>query len=131
MSYDHALADRIREAVGVRDGIAEKEMFGGVAWMLNGNMLIGIVKNDLMVRVGAEAHEEALALPHARPMDFSGRPMNGYVYVAPAGVKTEVQLREWMQRAAVFVATLPPKELKGPATPKKSGPPKKAGSRHH
>lgn len=109
MAYDEALAERVREAIAVREGLSERKMFGGVAWMLHGNMAVGIVGDDLMVRVGPEAHEAALNEPHARPMDFSGRPMKGYVYVAPQGVAADQELAAWVARGADFAETLPPK----------------------
>ena len=127
MTYDQKLAERIRRStVGTR-GVIEKEMFGGVAWMLHGNMFVGIVKEDLMVRVGPEAHDDALSQPHARPMDFAGRPMKGYVYVAPPGVKTETALRDWLYRATMFAGTLPAKPTKGPAAPAKARAHKRRG----
>src|SRR5262245_20481363 len=100
MAYDAALAERIRGAIRGRKGVTEREMFGGVAFMLGGNMFIGVVKDDLMVRVGPEAHEAARALPHSRPMDFAGRPMKGYVYVAAAGCSTEREVATWVERGA-------------------------------
>jgi hypothetical protein len=84
-------------------------MFGGIAFMLHGNMCCGVVKDTLMVRVGPEQYAKALAEPHARPMDFTGRPLNGFVYVGPAGYKTEAALRQWLKRATNFVASLPAK----------------------
>ena len=85
MAYDEKLADRIRQAVGPRGDVTEKKMFGGLAFLLDGKMFCGIVKDDLMVRVGPERYEAALAEAHVRPMDFTGRPMNGYVYVGRGG----------------------------------------------
>ena len=106
MSYDENLAGRMRRVlVGIR-GMDEKKMFGGVAFLLHGKMCCGIVKTDLMVRVGPEDHEKALKEPHARPMDFAGRPMKGYVYVAPAGCRDARSLKRWLDRGVRFVATL-------------------------
>jgi TfoX/Sxy family transcriptional regulator of competence genes len=107
MAYDEKLAERIREALGPREDIEERKMFGGVAFLCAGRMFVGITGDDLMVRVGPERYEEALAKPHARPMDFTGRPMKGYVYVAPAGRRTVASLRTWVELGARFVATLP------------------------
>lgn len=84
-------------------------MFGGIAFMLNGNMCCGVVKDELMVRVGAEQHAAALALPGARPMDFTGRPMNGMVFVRPAGYRDGRALAAWVKRGADYAASLPPK----------------------
>lgn len=108
MAYDEKLADRIRRAVGPRADVTEKKMFGGIAFMLKGKMFAGIVKNDLMVRVGPDHYEAALAKSHVRPMDFTGTPMNGYVYVAPDGCRTARAVRHWVERGTEFVATLKP-----------------------
>lgn len=122
MAYDEGLAERIRSLLEDHPRVTEKKMFGGVAFLLDGLMFVGIVKNDLMVRVGPDQHEAALKQPHVRPMDFSGRPMAGYVYVAPAGITEEDELDRWVRLAAKHVATLPKK--KASATKKK--PTKKA-----
>lgn len=106
MAYDEALADRIRRTVGPRPGVTERRMFGGLAFLLNGKMFCGIVRDELMVRVGPGRYPAALAKSHVRPMDFTGRPMAGYVYVAPAGARTERAVRTWVEQAAAFVATL-------------------------
>jgi len=106
MPYDEQLAERIRRAVDQRAGITEKKMFGGLTFLLGGKMFCGIVKDDLMVRVGQEAYEESLGRPHVRPMDFSGRPMKGYVFVGPAGCRTQRQVVTWVERGARFVASL-------------------------
>ena len=81
-------------------------MFGGLAFLRDGRMFCGILKDDLMVRVGPECHEAALAEAHARPMDFTGRPMNGYIFVSPGGSRTEKAIKKWVDQAAAFVATL-------------------------
>ena len=109
MAYDEELAERIRRALAGRQGVSEKKMFGGIAFMLRGNMFCGIVRDDLMVRVGLERHEEALAQPHARPMDFTGRPMRGMVYVGPEGCRTDEALKRWVEQGLNFAATLPAK----------------------
>lgn len=106
MAYDEALAARIRQALDEWSGVAEKKMFGGVAFMLHGKMFCGVVKDDLMVRVGPEQHESSLAQPHVRPMDFTGRPMKGFLYVAPAGTRTVKEVAKWIQRGADFAASL-------------------------
>lgn len=109
MAYDETLAQRIRELLADKHSVVEKKMFGGIAFMLRGNMCCGIVRDDLMVRVGPERHEEALAQPHARPMDFTGRPMRGMVYVTPEGCRTDEALKRWVELGVKFAATLPPK----------------------
>ena len=106
MAYDEKLADRIRRAIGPRDDVTEKKMFGGVAFLLDGKMFCGIVKDDLMVRVGPLRYEAALAEPNVRPMDFTGRPMNGYVYVGPGGSRTVRAIAKWVEQGAAFVAAL-------------------------
>jgi hypothetical protein len=85
MAYDEKLAQRVRQALSGQDGIVEKKMFGGLAFMLHGNMSVGVEKDRLMVRVGPDRYDEALARPHARPMDFTGRPMKGFCVRAPGG----------------------------------------------
>lgn len=108
MPYDIALADAMREALQRHTGIAEKKMFGGVCWMLNGNMLCGVAVGRFMFRVGAAAENEALAQEGARPMDITGRPMRGFVWVDASLVDSR-QVAQWIARAENFVATLPPK----------------------
>jgi hypothetical protein len=110
MAFDQALAERIRTTLASQSGIVEKKMFGGLAFLLHGHMACGIVGNDLMVRVGPEGHESALAEPNTRPMDFTGKPLKGMVYVSPTGVSTAKALRAWVDRGVEHVRTLPPKE---------------------
>ena len=107
MAYDEALADRIRDAVEHR-GVSERKMFGGLAFMLEGHMFCGIVGDELMLRLGHEQAEAALSRPHVRPMDFTGRPMAGLVFVAREGLRGPA-LSRWLDTAAGFVGTLPPK----------------------
>src|ERR1041385_7632826 len=114
MAYDEKLADRIRQALGPDDGIEERKMFGGLAFLRGGRMFVGIAGDELMVRVGPERYEESLGKPHVRPMDFTGRPMKGYVYVAPAGRQTEPSLRAWVRLASRFVTTLPTSKPRPP-----------------
>ena len=85
MAYDETLADRIRTALHGRDDVEERKMFGGITFMVAGRMACGVIHDDLMVKVGTEGHADALAEPHTRPMDFTGRPMRGMVYVDPVG----------------------------------------------
>jgi len=107
--YDAALAERIRAMLASRADVEEVRMFGGLTFMVGGQMCCGVLKDDLVVRVGAEAFDAALAQPHARPMDFTRRPMPGMVYVAPPGVASEADLRGWIQRATDYVAAHPAK----------------------
>lgn len=107
MSYDEKLAMRVRQALGPRADVVEKKMFGGLCFMVNGSMCCGLTQTDMMVRVGPEQYEDALAEPHARPMDFTGRPLKGMVYVAPSGLRTQSALAKWVGRGVAFVSTLP------------------------
>ena len=122
MAYDEKLADRIRQAVGRRAGVTEKQMFGGIAFMIDGKMFCGIQESNLMARVGPELHESSLAEPHVRPMDFTGRPMVGYVYVAPAGLKTDAVLAKWVERCLTVVSSLPAKKPRKAAPRQKKAP---------
>lgn len=106
MAADARLTQRVRTALARRRGVSEKRMFGGVAFMLNGNMCVGILEDRLMVRVGADAYATALRRPHARPMDFTGRPLTGFVYVLPPGIKTAAQLKRWVDAGVDFAKTL-------------------------
>ena len=108
MAYDESLADRVRDVMQGEPGSSERKMFGGLAFMLDGHMCCGIVGNELMLRLGADGAENALEHPHVRPMDFTGRPMTGMVYVAPEGLDGGA-LDHWLDQAAAFVRTLPPK----------------------
>ena len=109
MAYDEALAARIRNLLDGTDGLVEKKMFGGLAFLVNGHMACGIVGDDLMVRVGAEAHEAALKKRGARPMDFTGRPMKGMVYVDSNALRRSTSLEAWVKEGLTFARSLPPK----------------------
>jgi TfoX/Sxy family transcriptional regulator of competence genes len=109
MAYDEGLAQRIREILDERADVAEKKMFGGLAFLLGGNMCVGVVGDDLMVRVGPRAYEDALRQPHARKMDFTGRPMKGLLFVAAAGLEEDADLRRWVERGVRFAGSLPAK----------------------
>ena len=109
MAYDQHLADRVRATLGEREGLIAKEMFGGVGYMLNGNMSCGVNGSDLIVRVGPDQYEQALSQTHVREFDMTGRPMRGWVVVEPAGIQTEDDLRSWIERGVEFASTLPPK----------------------
>src|SRR5262245_6855054 len=109
MAFDEHLAARIRKAVGRKKGVEEKKMFGGLGFLLNGNMLVGVWKNSMIVRLGPEDGESALLEPHVREFDITGKPMKGWVIVAAEGVEDEEAVRAWAQRATKFVAKLPAK----------------------
>ncbi|MDX3757984.1 TfoX/Sxy family protein [Streptomyces sp. AK02-04a] len=108
MAYDEGLAERIRERLGADPDIAEKRMFGGIAFLHCGNMAVGVSGDDLMVRVGPDAADEALARPGARVFDMTGRPMRGWV-VAGSAVAEDEALGEWIDEGHAFAASLPPK----------------------
>jgi TfoX/Sxy family transcriptional regulator of competence genes len=109
MAYDEDLAGRVRELLADEDGVTEKAMFGGLAFLLAGNMSVGLSGDDLMVRVGPDASDDALAQQHARPFAMTSRPMKGWILVAPAGVESEHDLAAWVSRGVEFARSLPPK----------------------
>jgi TfoX/Sxy family transcriptional regulator of competence genes len=105
-SYDRDLAERIRKALAGQRGVTEKEMFGGIAFLLRGRMFCGITNNTLMARIGPDRYEKALAKAHVRPMDFTGRPMKGYVFIDAQGLRTRRSLASWVGQCIDFVSTL-------------------------
>ena len=109
MAYDEGLAERIRGVFGERPGVSERRMFGGIAFMVKDRMSVGIAKDKLMVRVGPEAYEAALRERHVRKMDFTGRPLSGFVYVLPAGYESDADLQRWIERAVAYAASAPAK----------------------
>ncbi|HEY5977554.1 MAG TPA: TfoX/Sxy family protein [Solirubrobacterales bacterium] len=108
MAFDESLADRIRDVLVARSNVSERKMFGGIAFMVAGNMACGVIGDDLMVRLGPDA-EKALEEPHTRPMDFTGKPMMTTVYVDPEGTGADEALAQWVEAGAEFAASLPPK----------------------
>jgi len=112
MAFNEALATRIRAALGRKRQIEEIKMFGGLAVLLRGNLLVGIWKDSLIVRLGPEQAPAALEEPHVRKFDITGRPMRGWVMVQPAGIIDDDQLADWVQRAIDFVGKLPAKEVR-------------------
>ncbi|HEX9795103.1 MAG TPA: TfoX/Sxy family protein [Planctomycetota bacterium] len=109
MAFDEAIAARLRAALARRRGIEERRMFGGLAFLAGGHMACGVVDAKLMVRVGPDGHADALRQPHARPMDFTGKPLRGFVYVEAPGFAADADLEAWIARALEFVRALPPK----------------------
>jgi TfoX/Sxy family transcriptional regulator of competence genes len=109
MAYDEGLAQRIREVLGELPGLVEKKMFGGIGFMVHGNMACGVHKDALIVRVGPEGHEEALARPHTRPFDITGRAMKSWVMVVSDGYESDEALEDWVQQGLDFALSLPPK----------------------
>ena len=110
MAFDESLASRICDALARKKNIEEKQMFGGIGFLLHGNMLVGVWKNSLIVRVGPDSYEDALLEPHVKEFDITGRPMKGWVLVEPEGVGDDDQLKDWIQQAVKFVGKLPGKE---------------------
>jgi TfoX/Sxy family transcriptional regulator of competence genes len=98
MAYDAKLANRIRQVFGARGDIAERKMFGGLAFLCSGRTCCGIVGSDLIVRVSDDEYDAIVHKPHVRPMDFTGRPLRGFVYVSPPGLRTAAALRTWLSR---------------------------------
>jgi TfoX/Sxy family transcriptional regulator of competence genes len=109
MAYDEGLAERVRGILADREDVSEKKMFGGIAFMVRGHMAVGILKDDLMVRVGREVYEDLVRRPHARPMDFTGRPMKGFLYVASAGLDADAELERWTGHGVACALSLPAK----------------------
>ena len=109
MAYDENLAACIRDSLARKKGIEEKKMFGGVGFLLHGNMLVGVWKDSLIVRVGPDTYEDALLEPHVREFDITGRAMKGWVLVEPEGLEEDDKLKEWIQQAMKFVGKLPAK----------------------
>jgi TfoX/Sxy family transcriptional regulator of competence genes len=123
MAFDDQLANRVRDVFGVDPAILEKRMFGGLAFMDRGHMCCGILGDELMVRVGPDAYDDALAAAHARPMDFTGRPMKGMVMVARDGLADAQALRAWVDRGRAFTGSLPaktPSRARRPRAPRKN-----------
>jgi len=111
MAYDERLADRIRDALEGEQGVSERKMFGGVAFMVDGHMACGIAGSDLMLRLGVERADEALDRPHVRPMDFTGKPLTTMVFVEPEGLRGAA-LGRWVGEAVAYARSLPSKQPK-------------------
>jgi TfoX/Sxy family transcriptional regulator of competence genes len=109
LAYDEGVVERVRGVLADESDLSERKMFGGLSFMLAGNMCCGVVSDDLVVRVGPDRYETALTRPHARPMDFRGKPLTGFVYVAPEGYASGADLQQWIDLAREFVRTLPAK----------------------
>ena len=109
MAFDEGVAQRIREVLDAEPEVVEKKMFGGLAFMIGGHMCCGVADAKLMPRVGKDAYSGALTEPHVEPMDFTGRPLTGFVYVLEEGIESERDLVAWIDRCVSFVESLPPK----------------------
>lgn len=109
MPFDENLAQRIRKQLSRKRAITEKNMFGGLCFLIKGNMLCGVEQDNLVIRVGPEQYETALKRKHARPMDFTGRPLKGFIYVSRKGYQSASSLRSWIDIALDFAGSLPKK----------------------
>ena len=109
MAYDQRLADDVRARIGDRSDLTEREMFGGIAFMIGGNMAVGVSGDELMVRVGKEAHDDLVTEPGARTFDMSARPMRGWLSVSSEGLRTDASLDSWIERGVSYAESLPPK----------------------
>jgi TfoX/Sxy family transcriptional regulator of competence genes len=109
MAFDEGLAQRLREELAGTGGVAEKRMFGGLSFLVDGNMCVGVIGDELIVRIGLDATEAALERPGSRLFDFSGRPMKGWITVEPDALQDDEALAGWVGSALAFVRTLPPK----------------------
>lgn len=110
MPFDEGLAERVREVVSADRRVTERKMFGGLAIICRGYMFVGILGHTLMARVGPAEYERVLARPYVRPMDFTGKPMNGYVFVDPPGLEDDADLAGWVEECRRFVLSLPPRK---------------------
>ena len=111
MAYNEAMAERIRKLLARRKGLAERKMFGGIAFMLNGNMCCGVVDDRIVLRLGKDGSDAALKEPHIEIMDFTGRPIRSMVYLGPGACAREVELKQWLDRSVKFTSSLPKKEV--------------------
>lgn len=110
MSYDPGLAARLEELLSGRPGYQSKKMFGGIGWLLNGNMCVAVWKNWLIARVGPEAENKARSKPHTKDFDITGKPMKGWIMVAPEGIDRDSDFEKYVALAESFVKILPRKE---------------------
>ena len=128
MACDEALAARVRGILSPVAGFSEKKMFGGLCFLIHGNMCCGVLKDELVLRLEPARAEKLLARPHTRPMDFTGRPLKGFVFIDAGGLGTGRQLRPWVARALRFAQGLPPKPGSKPASRRPAMRPGKRGS---
>jgi hypothetical protein len=109
MAFDEGLAERLRDVLSDQADLDEKKMFGGLAFMLNGNLACGVIGDEMIVRVGPDGYDTAIAKPNTRVFDFSGKPMKGWIVVAPEGVESDEELAVWARQGVDFATALPPK----------------------
>jgi TfoX/Sxy family transcriptional regulator of competence genes len=112
MAFDAELADRVRAELGPIDGVVELRMFGGWGVTIHGNMAVGVMDRDLIVRVGPQGFDDALGRPGARPFDFTGRPMTGWVFVDHGAIAKSRALASWVAKGVSYAQGLPPKTAK-------------------
>ena len=110
MVYDEKLADRIKKTIGKNKKVTEKKMFGGLSFLLNGKMFCGVLNGDLVLRISHDKYEDALKKPNVRPMDFTGRPMKGFIYVNSNGCKSDKDIGKWVKLSYNYVESLPLKK---------------------
>ena len=125
MAYDEGLAERIRTVLADQQGVVEKKMFGGLAFMIRGRMSVGVVKDALMVRVGAAEHGTLVRRPHARPMDFTGRPLKGFLFVDSPGLENDADLERWIARGVDYAASIPASGDRRRPTPSRTRAPRR------
>lgn len=109
MAFDQKLAERVRKQLGKRRDVIEKQMFGGLAFLLNGNLCCGVHGRELIVRIAPAETDQALSQRHTHIFDLPGRPMKGWILVRPAGLTTDVALAKWIQSGMQYAASLPAK----------------------
>jgi TfoX/Sxy family transcriptional regulator of competence genes len=117
VAFDDELAERVRERLGGTDGVTELKMFGGWGVTIHGNMAVGVMEKDLIVRVGPDAYDTALTRPGVRPFDFTGREMTGWVFVDGARVTNTRTLTRWIDQGVAFAQTLPRKKNRATQRP--------------
>ena len=110
MVHNEQLANKTRALLSWRKGFSEKKMFGGMSYLINGNMCCGVLKDDLVVRLGPEQYEKGVAMPHARPMDFTGMSIKRFVYVDSNGWSNSATLKKWVQLGLDYASALPKKK---------------------
>jgi len=119
MSFDEGLGEHIRGVLEAESKVTEKEMFGGLAFILDGKMCCGVVKGEMMARVGPDAHEKSLKQSHARPMDFTGRPMKGFISISEIGLRNDAKLHWWISQCVTFLKAESKKTTKSKSKSKK------------
>jgi TfoX/Sxy family transcriptional regulator of competence genes len=109
MAYDEVLAERVRDVIGEADGLTTRKMFGGIAYMIFGNMACGVLDEVIVLRLGNEGAREALEEPYMSPMDFTGKPMKSMVYLDESGYEDDEVMERWIEQAVGFARSLPQK----------------------